>query len=401
MADDNKEDSFHVTTDTCEELSLREPFEDRVSGGIPLEGITDNRQELINDLRDSGQEELLSGFESEEDSELEQSYNALKTDEEGKVENLSELKYVTPVKDQCRTAHCWAFAGAATIETNMWKQHPDVISSSQTYGETGGIIIRVPSDENVLNIKADTIYNNPGRSVGLELSLKNNSKVGGADLILKAAKNSNFKGNYKFKDFITLNKISIDPAVPVIDRVGDTGLLTSQRETRANNVYAQVTDAIGSKKPALKLYQYDAWGINRKEIRLSAGNISTGDGYFELSGDNPYLEFLDDPSDSTDEKGRITFGKYDQKPKKVVLSGRKSLGDYKYTGECVQPDIGELELTLPSGNVVKVGSDCYSVDYINDVKAGTAKAVVRLAYKDESSGISYGGTCIFIYKIVK
>ncbi|MCR4923311.1 MAG: hypothetical protein K5931_04810, partial [Lachnospiraceae bacterium] len=195
------------------------------------------------------------------------------------------------------------------------------VNVNGTQAASKAIIITLPLAGTMSRVRTDTIYNNAGRSAGLDLTFKNNKKVGAGDLILKAGKNSNYSGSFTIKDFIDLNKITIDQDIPLIDKVEYSQQSASARETRADNIYAQVTDAIGSKKPVLKLYQYDAWGINRKEIKLSADNITLGDGYFELSGDNPYLEFAELSSDGQDKKCRIAFGKYDQKPKKVALSG--------------------------------------------------------------------------------
>ncbi|MCR4924301.1 MAG: hypothetical protein K5931_09885, partial [Lachnospiraceae bacterium] len=131
-------------------------------------------------------------------------------------------------------------------------------------------------------------------------------------------------------------------------------------------------------------------------------NYRIEEGYIALKGYNGYLDFTTGALKNEDQTIHIPYMSYDLTPKKLVLqSGGKSLGSYAYTGECIQPKVGILFITLNSGKIVSIDEESYSVEYLNDVKAGNGKAIVRLHYVDPDSKRVYGGSYSFSYKIEK
>ncbi|MCR4924302.1 MAG: hypothetical protein K5931_09890 [Lachnospiraceae bacterium] len=273
-------------------------------------------------------------------------------------------------------------------------QAQDNIDVNVNGAELGGekIIIKYQKGD---EIATDTLYCGRGiAEAGLMLTLKNNTKTGKADLFVKALNTSNFSGSCTLEDFVIINKYKVDKDIEPIDMVTSEADLISKRESRANKIFAKVKDAKGNGKPAFKLYQYDAYGIGLKAVKLTKDNYKIEKDHIVLSGDNELLEFGEDV--------KIPYNTYDLSPKKLQLqSGGKSLGSFKYSGECIQPEVGNLIITLQDGKTLEVGSDSYSVEYLNDVKAGSGKAIVRLHYTDTTSNKVYGGSYSFGYKIVK
>jgi len=229
---------------------------------------------------------------------------------------------------------------------------------------------------------------------GLDFTAKNNKIPGKGELTVKANADAPYSG-----------KASIDFQIDAYDMVKDQKEkylledISLNAVDNADRVFGLVEDAFSENdKPVVKLYQYDAMGISRKEVALDKSSLK-----IEKKGEGRYVVNI-----KADKDGLIKFpAEGIDLPVRVLDSSKKvktieiTKGTWvdknfatqgaAYTGRNICPTVTEVRA---DGKTLSAND--FSVDYEDNVRVGTAKVTVRVK---GSSSDPLSGVKTFNFKI--
>ncbi len=259
----------------------------------------------------------------------------------------------------------------------------------------------------------------------LEVTYKNNKKIGTATAVIKPTKYSKKMGYFKKQSKPIKYTIETKPVAAVGTLKADT---LADRDNWGE-VFAVVNDTVAPKKgnPVVNatLYQVDPYGIKltklgKKDFKVAAGELDKGGkktGYEVVVTDGSSKNFKF--AKGTEAKVIVDgswFNVYGQKAKiKFELSENgfekadASKEVYYYTGSGITPSVKNLTINgtpvvLPGGAATE--SSNFIVTYKNNVNVGTATVTVTLKRDVETVGLSgndaypYGGSATVKFKIV-
>ena len=228
----------------------------------------------------------------------------------------------------------------------------------------------------------------------------NNKVPGDGKLVIKAGSDSSFSGSVEIP-------FKIDPYdIAVQGNAYNMTDISSDAIKNKGRIFIGADDAFSAgARPVVKVYQYDATGTVRKEIPLNKNELSitAKDKYnvVNLKSDkNGLIKF---PESGLDVNIRVLDKS--QKAKKLEITD----GDYivnqaakkglAFTGRGVCPSVTKVRATMPDGTTkeLELSKNQFSVDYVNNVKAGTAKVIITAL---GSSNDAVSGKQSFSFKII-
>ncbi len=236
---------------------------------------------------------------------------------------------------------------------------------------------------------------------GLQFKLKNNKVPGDGKLVIKAGSDSSFSGSVEIP-------FKIDPYdISVQGNAYNMTDISSDAIKNKGRVFFEADDAFSAgAKPVVRAYQYDPTGTLRKEIPLNNNELSItakDDKNYVVNLRSDKVGMIKFPDKGVDISLRVLDKS--QKARKLEITDgdfitkEASKKGIAFTGRGICPTVTMVRATMPDGTTreLELSKKQFSVDYVNNVKAGTAKVIITAI---GSSNDAVSGKQSFNFKIV-